>query len=486
MNYNRPTVSSLQAWADGVNDTSYTWEEFLPYFEGSINYSNPNMNMRTPNSTVPYVDPTNQSGNPLEVSFPNFASPWSSWAQLAFRELGLADVHDLISGELIGSQYSPLTLDPKDQSRSSSQTSFLDAAFKDNKVNNANLKVYTHTLGQRILFDSNKTAYGVVVQSGPAAAPSYILTARKEVIISAGAFQSPQLLMVSGIGPTDTLVSHNISVVADRPGVGQNMWDHVVLSIGHQVSVETYGRLMNQTLSVEAELEYTNNQTGILTNDQSDYLGWEKLPAASREKFSNATLMDLSTFPSDWPEVEYEISAAPFGTPPFSTPKNPIDVGYLQPVLLTPLSRGNVSISSASMNDPPVINPNWLTHLTDQEVAVATFKRGREFFNTSAIAPILVGDELLPGQDLPAGSTDEDILAYLQMNIGFNWHASCTCKMGRPDDEMAVVDSKARVIGVKGLRVVDASAFPFLPPGHPQAVVYALAEKIATEILSGG
>ncbi|KAJ4333699.1 hypothetical protein N0V95_009362 [Ascochyta clinopodiicola] len=484
MNYNRPTIGSLQAWADAVNDTSYTWDQFLPYFEGSINYSNPNMSIRAPNSTVPYVDPTNQSGNPLEVSFPNFATPLSSWAQQAFRELGIVDVHDLISGQLIGSQYSPLTLNPKDQSRSSSQTSFLDAAFEESDVNKGNLKIYTHTLAQKVLFDNSKTAYGITVQSGPPAAPTFTLTARNEIVVAAGAFQSPQLLMVSGVGPAEILTRHSIPIIADRPGVGQNMWDHVVLSIGQQVSVETYGRLMNRTTAAEAELDYAINQGGILTNDQSDYLGWEKLPAASRTKFSNSTSSDLSAFPADWPEVEYEISSAPFGTPPFSTPENPIDVGYLQPVLLTPLSRGNVSILSASMADPPIISPNWLTHPTDQEVAVATLKRGREFFNTSAIAPILIGEELLPGQDLPVGSSDEEILAYLQMNIGFNWHASCTCKMGRADDEMAVVDSRARVLGVNGLRVVDASAFPFLPPGHPQATVYALAEKIAADILA--
>jgi choline dehydrogenase len=362
----------------------------------------------------------------------------------------------------------------------------LNAAFEESGANKTNLKVYTHTMAQKVLFDSNNTAYGVLVQSGPSAAPPYTLTARNEVILSAGAFQSPQLLMVSGVGPAETLASHNIPIIADRPGVGQNMWDHVVLSVGYQVSVETYGRLMNRTVAAEAELEYATTQTGILTNDQSDYLGWEKLPAASRMSFSNSTSADLATFPTDWPEVEYEVSSAPFGTPPFSTPENPIDVGYLQPVLLTPLSRGNVSISSASMNDPPLISPNWLTHPTDQQVAVATLKRGRGFFNTSAIAPILIGEELLPGQDLPVGSTDEEILAYLQKNIGFNWHASCTCRMGRLDDEMAVVDSGARVIGANGLRVVDASAFPLLPPGHPQATVYALAEKIAAEIVASG
>lgn len=480
MNYNRPTVGALQAWTHTVNDSTYAWEEFLPFFEQSVNYSAPNTNLRALNATVPAASAVNTTGGPLQISFPNWASPFASWAQLALREIGIEDVNDLISGQLIGSQYDPLVLNPKDQTRSSSQTSFLDTALQSGR---SNLHVYTHTLAKQILFDQNKTAYGVSAQSGPSPEP-FVLTAREEVILSAGAFQSPQLLIVSGVGPAEQLSQHNIPVVAERPGVGQNMWDHVVLSVGRQVDIETYGRMMNPKFAAEAVVEYAN-QTGILTNDQSDYLGWEKLPTSSRANMSATALNNLAQFPSDWPEVEYEISSAPFGTPSFSTPQNPIDVAYIQPVLLTPLSRGNVTVSSADMADPPIINPNWLTHPTDQEVAIAAFKRARDFFNATAIAPILIADELTPGQELPFGSSDAEILSNLQMNLGFNWHASCTCKMGTLDDPMAVVDSQARVIGVNKLRVVDASAFPFLPPGHPQAVVYALAEKIAADILSG-
>lgn len=482
MNYNRPTVGTLQAWAEAVDDDSYSWDNFLPYFQSSIDYTAANTSLRAPNSTVPMIKGEIGSA-PLQVSYPHWASPMSSWAQLAFRELGIEDTDDQISGDLIGSQYNTLTINPKDQSRSSSQSGYLDAALHSRRTN---LKVYTHTLAKQIMFNPNKTATSVRVQSG-ALPTSYFLNARREVILSAGAFQSPQLLMVSGIGPASQLEQHNISVIADLPGVGQNMWDHVVLSVGRQVGVETYGRLMNQTAARKAEADYASPpHTGILTNDQSDYLGWEKIPASYRSNFTAATASALDeTFPRDWPEVEYEISISPFGTPSFSTPEDPIDVGYIQPVLIAPLSRGNVSISSADMSDPPIINPNWLTDPVDQEVAIAAFKRGRAFFNTSAIAPILIGDELTPGQDLPEGSSDAEILSYLQQNIGFNWHASCTCKMGREHDPMAVVDSRARVMGVQRLRVVDASSFALLPPGHPQATVYALAEKLAADILAG-
>ncbi|TIA35958.1 alcohol oxidase [Aureobasidium pullulans] len=482
MNYNRPTIGSLQAWSDSVNDTSYLWDNFLPHYQTSIKYTNPDQTFRAMNASVPLITSENGTG-PLQVSFPHWATPIASWAKQGLAEIGVGELHNLVNGDLTGAQFSPLTLNPRDQTRSSSQTSFLDTAMRRRMTN---LKVYTHTLAKEVLFDQNKTAAGVLVESGPSP-ESFILSAKKEVILSAGAFQSPQLLMVSGIGPAKELQKFNISVVADRPGVGQDMWDHVVLSVGQQVNVETYGSLMNPAAAVKARNDYLSpNHTGILTNDQSDFLGWEKLPSNSRSTFTNSTITDLATFPSDWPEIEYEISSAPFGTSPFSTPENVIDVGYIQPVLLTPLSRGNITLASADMSDAPLINPNWLTHPTDQQVAIAAFKRARQFFNTSAIAPILIGEELLPGQqDLPFNSSDEEILSYLQANIGFNWHASCTCKMGKRDDGMAVVDSRAKVIGVERLRVVDASAFPFLPPGHPQATIYALAEKIAGDILAG-
>jgi choline dehydrogenase len=149
--------------------------------------------------------------------------------------------------------------------------------------------------------------------------------------------------------------------------------------------------------------------------------------------------------------------------------------------LITPLSRGNVSIASNDTTDPPLINPGWLSNPGDVEVAIQAIKRGRDFFGASAMQPVLVGEELLPGKNV---TTDAEIAEFVHQYIATVWHASGTCAMGKIDDPMAVVDSKARVIGVNSLRVVDASAFPFLPPGHPQATIYALGEKIAADVLT--
>jgi len=146
--------------------------------------------------------------------------------------------------------------------------------------------------------------------------------------------------------------------------------------------------------------------------------------------------------------------------------------GTIQAALVAPFSRGNVSIQSADMHDHPLINPNWLVDPRDQEVAVAAYKRIRDIFATDAMKPIIIGSEYFPGLNV---SSDADILKQVQSDFGAVYHASCTCKMGKTADPMAVVDSKAKVIGVSGLRVVDASSFALLPPGHPMSTVCELS-----------
>jgi choline dehydrogenase-like flavoprotein len=127
-----------------------------------------------------------------------------------------------------------------------------------------------------------------------------------------------------------------------------------------------------------------------------------------------------------------------------------------------------VTLKSANPEDLPTVSPNWLSARADQELAIAIVKRIREAFESSAMADVLVGDEYFPGK---AVQSDEQILEYVKDNLMTIWHPACTCKMGTPQDPLAVVDSKARVFGVTGLRVVDASSFTILPPGHPQAMV---------------
>lgn len=149
-------------------------------------------------------------------------------------------------------------------------------------------------------------------------------------------------------------------------------------------------------------------------------------------------------------------------------------VGVISPALLSPISRGNITISSNDTFDPPVINLGWLVNQTDVDLSIISFKRCREMWATPVMQNVTIGPEITPGANV---TTDAEIEAWLRRTARTVYHASCTCKMGKPSDPMAVVDSQARVIGVQNLRVVDASAFPLLPPGHPTSTICELLKS---------
>ena len=342
------------------------------------------------------------------------------------------------------------------------------------------MKVYRNTLALKILFH-DKIATGVAVSTQGL---DYTLTANKEVIISSGAFQSPHILMVSGIGPKNLLQGLGIPLLVDAPGVGQNLQDQPWFGSSFRVNFPTASALQNNpALLSEAVEAYFQNASGPLAVIGGGAFGWEKLPDSLRANLSTSTRKALAAFPPDWPEIEWLPVSAYFGYQTNYQTADPRD-GYnyatLQTVLIAPLSRGNISINSSSMLDPPLINPNWLTDPADVEFAIATLKRQRQIWSVLSSYNITIGEEAFPG---PTVQSDAEILDFIRRAVAPIWHPSATCKMGRANDSMAVIDSEARVYGVDHLRVVDASSFPFLPPGHPQSTVYALAMKIAHQIL---
>ncbi|XPS76669.1 Choline dehydrogenase [Ascochyta lentis] len=463
MIYNRGTYGSQQAWADIVGDDAWTFDSLLPYFSRGIKYWPGDADLRAANASVP--PPANDLAfngtGPLHVSHPDFAQIFASYIDGAMEESGIPFQQDFASGHLLGRQYAPLTIAYPEEERSSSQTSFLRAALLSGRTN---LKVYPNMLARRVVFNGTMTAMGVEVEaSSYGNTNTFVLNATREVILSAGAFQSPQLLMVSGIGPRDQLEAHNITVLADRPGVGANMEDHLDFAPVFEITIENgVGATSDPTNNGPLIEEYRVNRTGPFTNAGVDYIGWEKLPESYRSNLSATARADLARFAADWPEIEYEITAASLsGSDPSKR------FGTIVTVPVTPLSRGYVNITSNSTRDLPLVNPNHLSHPTDRELAVQAFKRSRSFFHTEAMRPIVI-EESMPGANV---TSDEAILEYIMASSYQNWHASCTCRMGRVDDPMAVVDTHAKVIGVQGLRVVDASAFALLPPGHPQSTV---------------
>lgn len=218
-----------------MGDQSYTFGNLLPYFERSPQFTPPNYSKRGSGSQITYDDTAfSSNGGPLQVSYSNFYHPISAFVKDAFVGLGLQNIAGLNSGKLLGFSEFTFTLDPEAGTRSSSETSFLQES-----ISSSSLQVYQKTIAQKILFDEKKTATGVNVIT---AGILYSLFAKKEIILAAGVvpstqrfhngqsaddlaqFRTPQLLMVSGVGPRKVLGSLGIPIIARSEGIGQGMW----------------------------------------------------------------------------------------------------------------------------------------------------------------------------------------------------------------------------------------------------------------------
>ncbi|GME47128.1 Versicolorin B synthase [Neofusicoccum parvum] len=437
--YHRGTVGAYAQWAELVGDDSYLYENMQQYFEKSVNFSTANFGKRAENTSVTFnPNSYSSSGGPLQVSYPSYAHPITSYGV-----------------------------------RSTAESSFLAEAFET-----STLKAYIQTQATKILFDAEKKATGVSVSTQGL---QYTINARKEVILSAGAIFSPHLLMLSGIGPAATLQQHGIDILSDLPGVGQNMWNSAATgSVIYEVSLTTWQAMTDPTYAASQTDLYLKSGSGQLTNSGGDFFAWEKLPPASRSTLPPSSLAALSAFPADWPEVEYILSSstkAPASVPAAAN-RSLASIGV---ALTAALSRGNVTLASADPADLPVVQLNFLLDETDRAVAVAAWRRAREAWR-GVPDGVRLGREVFPGEDVVA---DEELVEMVRETARPVHHVAASCKMGKSDDPMAVVDSKARVFGVKGLRVVDASSFVFTPPGHTQGYTYAHAEKLADDIKNG-
>ncbi|KAL8632168.1 hypothetical protein Q9189_002078 [Teloschistes chrysophthalmus] len=236
-----------------------------------------------------------------------------------------------------------------------------------------------------------------------------------QVVVAAGVFKTPQLLMVSGIGPPKTLRRFGIPVISALNGVGQNLWDQPFFGIGYRINVTSQLRLNDPSYLQQSNQEYIQNQTGPLTSIGASIIGFSKVPPKYRSTFSKSTLKDFAQFPPDWPELELLPSAG--ATFPVN---DTADYASFTIADVAPLSRGNVTIRSAKTSDPPLISPNWLLSKTDQEVAVAGFKVARDIAGGSGIT---VGEEVRPGVGV---QTDGEILAFLRETASTIHHASAT------------------------------------------------------------
>jgi choline dehydrogenase len=439
MAYGHSSVGAHKMLADAVGDQSYTYDNMLQYYHKTMDFTPYDYSStRFANATPEYNEADTVTGGGLGVSYPAYAQPWSTWLSKGLEAIGLKKVPAFINGNLMGQSFHQNTIFHSNGHRSSSESAYLRPA-----ATRRNLFLYDYTMAERILFDRSKTATGVQVNG------TCTIKARREVLLSAGVFQSPQLLMVSGVGPKDVLRANNIPVVVDRPGVGQNLQEHIVSFVAYQVNVDTGDRLADPAYLQQAITEFNDHASGPLTSVGGDFMAMEKIPEDLRASWPEVTKQALGRLPADWPEIAYAIlpSAIPAE---FATPVVPPIPGanYAAAVfvLFAPQSVGNVTIASADVRTPPLINPALFSHPADVDVMVAGLKRVRQALATDDMAPVLIGPETVPGAQV---QTDEQIIEFLRSTVNPFQHAFSTNKMGKRNDPSAVVDSNGKVYGVK-------------------------------------
>ncbi|KAJ5024143.1 hypothetical protein J3E73DRAFT_383428 [Bipolaris maydis] len=468
--YHRATKGWYAAMANITGDTAYLWDNMFPFMKKSFSFTPPDTRYRAENATVNFtLSSFDSPGGPVHLSYPKYAQPISSFGPQGYAGAGFKAANGFLDGNLLGYGYWPFTLRAKDSTRSSTESAFLSQT-----ATRTSLKIYQSCMARNLLFDENKRAFGVNVTV--AGKRPFVLHARKEVIVSSGFINSPHLLMVSGVGPRAALEKYNIHVIFDLPGVGQNLHDTPALGgITHSSNVPGRSAWTRSAASFNDAVEsYFKNGSGPLSSPASDFAAWDRFSEEYTSSMSQSTQDYLEQLPSDWPNVEYVLQAS---ERVLSTTQAASNTGVIGAILTSASSRGNITIQSADNTVAPIVYIGWLDSKEDQEMAVAAYRRAR----TIASKISAFGTEIAPGANI---TTDAQILDYIRTKgMGAIHHGAATCAMGRSVSDGAVVDSKARVFGVKGLRVIDSSSLPFGAPGHTQGVTYAHAEKLAQDVI---
>ena len=346
----------------------------------------------------------------------------------------------------------PLQLTVKGRRRCSAAVGYLNPA-----KSRPNLRIEVNALSHKVLMEGKRATGVRYMQNGVL----HDATARREVLLCGGAINSPQLLQLSGIGPGNLLRSVGIEVVHDLPGVGENLQDHIG------------GRIISRVVD------------GTVTMNEI-YHSWTRRLLAGAEWILSrkGPLMTgagpiglfVKTRPElESPDVQYQFLAG--SAERTGDPMHPFPACTLVAIPCRPESRGWLRITSDNPNNPPAMQPNYLSTQRDRDTIVAGLKISRAIFTSDAMKP-WVTEEYLPG---PQAQTDEDLLNHVRATAGTTFHQTSTCMMG--PGTMAVVDTDLKVKGVDGLRVVDASIMPTVISGNTNAAVIMIAEKGADMIL---
>ncbi len=371
------------------------------------------------------------------------------------EELGIPRTEDFNGAQQEGAGYFQLTA--RNGLRCSSAKAYLKPA-----KGRANLNITTKAHVERLLFDEAdaRKVVGIAYQQNGKTVNA-MLNPGGEVVLSAGAIGSPQILQVSGVGPGDLLQDLGISVRQEMPGVGQNLQDHLQIRSVYEVNVPTLNDEINSLVRrTWIGMQFVFARQGPMAMGASQVCIFCK------------TRPELET-----PDIQFHFQPLSAEKPGLEMhPFSGITMSVCQ---LRPESRGHISIVSPDPMVYPEIHPNYLSVPVDQDTAVAGLRVTRDLVNTKALAPYIVSEKL-PGEHI---QSDEDLLDAARTIAQTIYHPTSTCKMGASTDKMAVVDDRLRVHGISGLRVADASIMPTIVSGNTNAPTIMIGEKASDMML---
>lgn len=421
MVYIRGNELDYNQWRECGN-VGWGYDEVLPYFKKAE---------RQQRGASFY-----HGGNgPLHVADPRSPNRLSRLFVEAGVEIGLAPNDDFNGASQEGVGLAQLT--QRRGMRNSAADAYLRPALR-----RPNLTVMTDTLVQRVLFDGKRACGVTCLRQGK----EEQMEACREVLLCAGTINSPQILLLSGIGAAEQLQTQGISLVTHLPGVGENLQDHLLVPVCYTctrpvtlASAKSLSNLLKFLLFKKGPLTSNIGEAGAFCKTRED------LPAPD---------LEMAFTPVSYLDQEHH--------------------GFtLGPILLAPESRGYLALRSPDPHQPPLIQPDYLEQQADLEVLIEGVKLARRLARTRALSPYR-GEEFSPGAQ---AQSDEEIADFIREYATTVYHPVGTCKMG--NDPLAVVDNELRVRGVDNLRVVDVSIMPTLVRGHTNAAAMMIAEKAA-------
>ena len=433
--YLRGNPLDFEAWAE-AGATGWSYAEVLPYFQRFERWTRP---------TNPYQG----RDGPVGISFTEPLNPIAEAFLAACREAGYPFTEDVNGYQQEGCSLFPMNA--ADGLRWSCARAYLRPVRQ-----RRNLIVRTASTADRILFDDRR-AVGLAYRNR--GRPRSVRV-RREVVVSAGVYNSPKLLMLSGVGPADHLRGHGIAVVHDLPDVGGNLMDHLISAIQMECRRPvSLARHLNPASQAAALLRWLVRRDGLLASNHLEAGAF--IRSASGVRFPD---IQLYLFPIAVAEVNadfrrahgFQVQVAPQGSP----------------------SRGWVRLASARPDDPPRIRLNFLASADDYPGFRVGFRLAWEILEQPAMAAF-AGRELLPGCEV---RTDDEIDAFVRAHVQSSYHPCGTCRMGQ--DPMAVVDPACRVRGIEGLRVADASIMPLIPSCNMNSPTIMVGEK-ASDLIGG-